>query len=167
MLAYGVTASSKQCGQAIEASFKKYPSAQVVFTDYNLQFAQADLSADVSQMKQKGAQFIMTCIDQKESLVLAKEIAKQHLNAVQNLPNAYDPTSSRTTRSTSRARSSSRSSGRSRRRRSSPSTTLLLEWMQKSGKTRSTSSSIEGWIAANEFVHGLKLAGPDFTPGRS
>ncbi len=91
VLAYGVAASSKQCGKAIEDSFKKYPSAQVVFTDYNLQFAQADLSADVSQMKQKGAQFIMTCIDQKEALVLAKEIAKQHLNAVQNLPERVRP----------------------------------------------------------------------------
>ena len=129
VLAYGVTASSKQCGQANEASFKKYPSAQVVFTDYNLQFAQADLSADVSQMKSKGVQFVMTCIDTKESLVLAKEIAKfRPLGEQPQLPEQK----------------------------------WMLDWFQKS-HVQVHELAIEGWIAANEFVHGMLLAGPNFS----
>ena len=84
------TASSKQCADADKASFQKYPSAKVVFFDNELQFAQADLSADVSQLKAKGAQLVLTCIDEKESIILGKELVQQHINAVQVLPNAYD-----------------------------------------------------------------------------
>lgn len=162
VLAYGVTASSKQCGQAIEASFKRYPSAQVVYTDYNLQFAQADLSADVSQMKEKGAQFVMTCIDQKEALVLAKEIAKQHLNAVQNLPNAYDPDF---IAANAQYLEGSFLEPQFRPLEEQPQLKeqqLMLEWFQKNN-TPVHELAIEGWIAANEFVHGMLLAGPNFS----
>ena len=34
-------------------------------------------------MKQKGVQFVITCIDLQESFTLAKEMQKQGLNAVQ------------------------------------------------------------------------------------
>ena len=50
-----------------------------MYFDDHLQLGQPDLSAQVSQMKQKGVQLIFTCIDQAESLILAKELAKQHL----------------------------------------------------------------------------------------
>jgi Periplasmic binding protein len=162
VLAYGVTASSKQCGQAIEASFKKYPSAQVVFSDYNLQFAQADLSADVSEMKKKGAQFVMTCIDTKESLVLAKEIAKQHLDAVQNLPNAYDPDFVAANAQYLEGSFLEPQFRPLEEQPQLPEQKLMLDWFAKSG-VEVHELAIEGWIAANEFVHGLLLAGPDFS----
>ena len=44
ILGYGVNDSSKQCAASTKLSFEKYPSAQVVFFDDGLQFAQADLS---------------------------------------------------------------------------------------------------------------------------
>jgi branched-chain amino acid transport system substrate-binding protein len=162
VLAYGVTASSKQCGQAIGDSFKKYPSADVVFSDYNLQFAQADLSADVSEMKKKGAQFIMTCIDQKEALVLAKEIAKQHLDAVQNLPNAYDPQFVADNAQLLEGSLNEPQFVPLEETPLLPEQQLFEKWMQKDGK-QIHELAIEGWIAANEFVHGLKLAGPNFS----
>ncbi len=37
--------------------------------------------------------------------------------------------------------------------------------MQKGGKEMNE-LSLEGWIAANEFVHGMKLAGPDFSQAK-
>ena len=43
-----------------------------------------------------------------------------------------------------------------------PELQTFKEWMDKSGKT-TRELSYEGWIAANMFVHGLKLAGPNFT----
>jgi len=162
VLAYGVTASSKQCGQANEASFKKYPSAKVVFTDYNLQFAQADLSADVSQMKQNGVQFVMTCIDTKESLVLAKEIAKQHLNAVQELPNGYDPDFIAANAQYLEGSFLEPQFRPLEEQPQLPEEKLMLDWFQKSG-VQVHELAIEGWIAANEFVHGLALAGPNFS----
>jgi hypothetical protein len=165
VLAYGVAASSKQCGQAIEASFKKYPSAQVAYTDYNLQFAQADLSADVSQMKAKGVQFIMTCIDQKEALVLAKEITKQHLAAVQNLPNAYDQQFIADNAADLEGSFLEPQFLPLEETPTLPEHALFEKWMQKDGKDIHE-LSIEGWIAANEFVHGMKLAGPDFSQAK-
>jgi len=161
VLAYGVTASSKQCGQAMEQSFKKYPSAQVVFTDYNLQFAQADLSADVSQMKAKGAQFIMTCIDQKESLVLAKEIAKQHLNAVQNLPNAYDADFVAANAQYLEGSFLEPQFRPLEEEPQLPEQKLMLEWFQRNN-IPIHELAIEGWIAGNEFVHKelVRILGP-------
>ena len=43
-----------------------------------------------------------------------------------------------------------------------PEAQLYMQWMQKEGLTV-TELATEGWIAANMFVTGLKLAGPDFT----
>ena len=43
-----------------------------------------------------------------------------------------------------------------------PEMDLYQKWAAKSGKTVRELTA-EGWIAANMFVHGLKLAGPNFT----
>ncbi len=91
VLAYGSPAASKKCAAGVKQSFEAYPSADVVYFDDNLQLGQADVSAQVSQMKDKGVQLISTCVDQRETLILAKELAKQHVDAVQQLPNSYDP----------------------------------------------------------------------------
>jgi hypothetical protein len=39
---------------------------------------------------------------------------------------------------------------------------LITDWVGKSGKTI-RELTVEGWVMANMFVHGLKLAGPEFT----
>ena len=41
-------------------------------------------------MKQKGVDFIETCMDINEVILLGKEMQKQGLKAVQQLPNGYD-----------------------------------------------------------------------------
>jgi len=162
VLAYGVTASSVECGQALVDSFEKYPSAQVVYSDLTLQFAQADLSAQVSAMAEKGAQMVLTCMDQKEALVLAKEMAKQRLNAIQVLPNGYDAKYV--------ADNAQYLEGYIVSTQFTPldyqpmldEQKLFEEWTGKSGKDV-VELTIMGWIAANEFVKGLELAGPEFS----
>ena len=62
-------------------SFEKYPTAKVGFYDNNIAFAAPDLSSQVSAMKKAGVDFVTTCLDTKESLVLAKEMARQGLAA--------------------------------------------------------------------------------------
>src|SRR5436305_4678609 len=90
IIAYGVSQESKDCATGIKASFAQYaPQAQVVYADDSLPFA-APLAADVTAMKNKGVQFIGTCIDINESFTLGKEMQRQGLNAVQELPNGYD-----------------------------------------------------------------------------
>ncbi len=162
VLAYGVTASSKQCGQATADSFTKYPSAKVVYHDFNLGFAQPDLSAQVSQMKAAGVQFVMTCIDQKEALVLAKEMAKQQMHAVQELPQGYDAQFISDNAQYLEGAFLSPQFVPFEEQPLLPEQQLFQQWTQKLGK-QVHELTIDGWIAANEFVHGLLLAGPDFS----
>ena len=42
-------------------------------------------------MKENKVQLVFTSVDQQETLILAKEIAKQHLDAVQYVNNLYNP----------------------------------------------------------------------------
>ncbi len=54
ILAYGVANESKLCAAGNRDSFEQYPTAEVVFFDDTLEFAQADLSSQVAEMKEKG-----------------------------------------------------------------------------------------------------------------
>ena len=90
VLGYGAAQSSKLCAQGIKESFAKYPTAQVVFYDDTIGFAEPNLGAQVAQMKQKGVDFVETCMDINEVILLGKEMQKQGLKAVQQLPNGYD-----------------------------------------------------------------------------
>ena len=90
ILAYGIAQQSKDCAVGIRNSFAKYPTAQVAFFDDSLAYAQP-LGAQVTAMKQKGITYVMTCVDLQESFTLGKEMQKQGMHAVQELPNGYDP----------------------------------------------------------------------------
>ena len=89
VLAYNV-ASSADCADGIQKSFDKYPVANVVFLTKSLSFGATDFSVEVSQMKDKGVDFVLTCVDNTAALNLAKEMRKQDLKAIQYLPNGYD-----------------------------------------------------------------------------
>ncbi len=91
IVAYGVSAESKGCATGTRDVFKKYTNdtVKVAYFDDNLGFA-ADVTADVAAMKSKGVQFVLTCLDTNEVVKLQKEMDKQGLDAVQDLPNAYD-----------------------------------------------------------------------------
>jgi ABC-type branched-subunit amino acid transport system substrate-binding protein len=81
---------SKDCAAGIEASFKKYQTAKVVYSDISLSFGQ-QLGPQVTKMKEKGVDLVLTCIDLQESFTLAKEMNKQGMKATQQLPQGYDP----------------------------------------------------------------------------
>jgi ABC-type branched-subunit amino acid transport system substrate-binding protein len=161
ILGYGVTASSKECAGAVKLSFEKYPSAQVVFFDDALQFAQADLSSDVAQLKAKGAQLIFTCIDQNESVILGKELVKQKSTAIQLLPNSYDSTFVAANAPYLEGDIDEVQFAAFQYTPLVPEEQTMMTWLHN-GKYPVNELSSEGWVAANEFVTGLKLAGPHF-----
>jgi ABC-type branched-subunit amino acid transport system substrate-binding protein len=162
VLAYGVTASSKDCANAVKNSLKKYPTAQVVYFNNSLAFAQPDLSAQVSDMKKAGVQYIYTCIDTSEALILGKELKRQGLNAVQQLPNAYDQQFVQQNAQYLEGDYIIPQFLPPEKDANLPELQLFKQWSTKSGKTV-RELTYEGWIAANMFVHALKLAGPNFT----
>jgi branched-chain amino acid transport system substrate-binding protein len=162
VIAYGSTQSSKDCGTGFKKSFEKYPVAKVAFFDNNVGFAQPDLSSQVAQMKKANVDLIVTCIDTKEALILAKEIKRQGLKAVQVLPNAYDTGFISDNAQYVEGDFVATQFVPVEAQSQIPEMKTLLEWMQKANKAP-TEMRIEGWILANQFVTGLKLAGPEFS----
>ena len=92
LLAYAVPQSA-ECADGTVNSFEKFgpqTNSSVAFEDKSLAYGAADLSVQVSKMKDAGVDLILTCMDTNGVVTLAKEIKKQQLNAVQFLPDAYD-----------------------------------------------------------------------------
>jgi ABC-type branched-subunit amino acid transport system substrate-binding protein len=164
ILAYGVNAASKDCATGIKKSFTAYPTsgATVAYFNDNLAFAQPDLSAQVAQMKSDGVQLIFTCIDLNESLILGKELKRQGLNAPQQLPNAYDEQFVAQNGQYLEGDYLDPQFVPKEKNANIPEEQLFQTWAAKSGK-QVRELTYEGWIAANQFVTGLKIAGPDFS----
>ncbi len=164
ILAYGIAAESKICAEGERASYRKYaPGVKVAFFDDSLPFA-ADVAADVAHMKSAGVQLVSTCMDANETIKLAKEMVKQGLHAVQNLPNAYNH-NKLTDSDAAAALEGSFVEPQTvpwEALRQSPATKEYLDHI-----TAVTSHPGEldeyGWVAAKMFVDGLRGAGAEFT----
>jgi ABC-type branched-subunit amino acid transport system substrate-binding protein len=162
ILAYGVSDQSKQCADGAKASFEKFtPDIEVGFFDKNIQYAQADLSAQVSAMKDAGVEFVTTCMDQRETLILAKEMDKQGLNAVQNLPNGYDAEFVKDNAQYFEGSFVSPLFVPFEKEALPKEMADLRSAIDAAGK-QMYELTVVGWIIAHEFVTGLKLAGPEF-----
>ncbi len=161
VLAFDV-AQSTSCAEGLEKSFKKYPTGKIVFLDKSLTFGNPDYSAQVAQMKDKGVNLVISCVDGNGAASLGREMKKQGLNAIQILPNSYnhdlikknadvfDGSYLFTTYAPFEAK---------------PQSTGMKNyqaWMKKSGG-KLNENSLVGWINADEFYTGLKAAGPNFT----
>jgi branched-chain amino acid transport system substrate-binding protein len=162
VLAYGVSASSIDCGKGTVASFEKYKTAQAVYHDFSLNFAEPNLSAQVAQMKSKGVGMVFTCMDRDETLTLAKEMKKQGLNAIQQLPNGYDAAFIKANAKYYEGSYVIPQFTALEWTPQIPEIKLFEKWMAAENKPVYEISVI-GWIAAYQFVLGLKLAGPEFT----
>ena len=165
VLAYGVNQSSIDCGKGTVASFGKWPTAQVVYHDFTLGFAAPDLSAQVAQMKAKGVQMVLTCMDRDETLVLAKEMKKQGLHAIQELPNGYDQAFIAANASYYEGSYVIPQFTALEWQPQLPEIKLFEKWVAAENKPVYEITVI-GWIAAYQFVLGLKLAGPDFSQAK-
>ncbi len=165
VLAYGVNASSQDCAKGIKASFAKWPTASIAFYDDTLQFAQVDLSAQVAQMKSKGVQLVFTCMDRDETLVLAKEMKKQNLNAIQSLPNGYDAAFVKANAQYYEGSYVIPQFTALEWKPQLPEIKLFEKWVAAEHKPIYEITVI-GWIAAYQYVLGLELAGPKFSQAK-
>ncbi len=164
LLAYAVPQSA-DCADGTANSFEKYGSmtdSSVAFTDKSLAYGTADLSVQVSKMKDAGVDFVATCMDTNGVVTLAKEMKKQGLDAVQCCRTATTTSSSPSSATSSRARTCARTSPSSSSRTSPRACRTTSAAMDKSGKEPTENSTV-GWLNANLFVEGLKAAGPNFS----
>src|SRR5262249_32306802 len=154
--------SSSACAKGVQASFKKYQGASLVFVDSSLSFGVTDLTGDVSEMKSKNVDLVTTCMDNNGTLTLAKEMRKQGLNAPQYLPNAYNQKFMQTNAQFYDGSYVLTFFTPFEVKHQPPGLKLFLKWAKKSGSPENE-NALAGWINADLFYQGLKAAGPDFT----
>jgi branched-chain amino acid transport system substrate-binding protein len=162
VLAYGVNASSISCGEGTVASFAHFGAAKVVFHDFSIGFAEPDLSAQVAQMKADGVQLVFTCMDSDETLVLAKEMKKQGLNAIQELPDGYDRNFVKANAQYFEGDYVVPQFTALEWQPQVPEIQLFEKWVAAENKPI-YEITVVGWIVAYQFVLGLELAGPHFS----
>ncbi|HEY7137581.1 MAG TPA: ABC transporter substrate-binding protein [Acidimicrobiia bacterium] len=161
VLAYNV-AESAQCLDGIQASFNKYPTAKIVYATKSLSFGVTDMSADVKKMLDAKVDFVTTCMDNNGALTLAREMRQQGLNAIQYMPNAYDQAFM--------SKNAGFFQGSIVIVQEAPVETTprfralsdYITWMGKSNYKLAENAEI-GWSNADQFVTGLRGAGPNFT----
>jgi branched-chain amino acid transport system substrate-binding protein len=161
VLAYQVPQSA-DCAKGVQATFDKYPSAKIEFIDTSLAFGVTDLSNDVSQMKDKGVDMVTTCMDNNGTLTLAKEMKKQGLNANQYLPNAYNQKFISENAPFFQGSYALTFFTPFEVKQKPKGLQDFQKWMKKGGFEQNE-NAMAGWINADQFVTGLKEAGPDFT----
>jgi branched-chain amino acid transport system substrate-binding protein len=163
ILAYGVSAESKLCATGTRDAYKQYTNGkvQVVFFDDTLPFA-GDMTADVQNMKDKGVQYVNTCMDTNQVVKLQKEMKKQGLNAIQNLPNAYDHDFAKQNAALFEGNFIEPLYAPWEATPQSPATKAYVTAIKAITKDPVELTEF-GWIDAMQFVDGLKGAGPEFT----
>lgn len=139
-------------------------NAKIVFSDGSLPFGNTDWSAQVSQMKQKGVDFLVTCLDGNADEAVAKEMVRQGINDKvtfyhANLYNADFV----------KANAKDLEGGillaQINAVEQKPNTSGQQEYLDyaKANHVHLSELTMQGWIAAREFVDALKAAGPNFT----
>jgi ABC-type branched-subunit amino acid transport system substrate-binding protein len=161
VLAYN-QATSADCADGIEKSFAKYPTADVVFITKSLNFGDTDFSVEVGQMKDKGVDFVLTCIDNTGALNLGKEMRKQNMDAIQYLPNGYDAELIAANGEFFQGDIVGIPFVPFQFRPKPAGMVEFDKWMDKAGYDKNE-NSINGWISAAMFYEGLKGAGENFT----
>jgi branched-chain amino acid transport system substrate-binding protein len=160
-LAFNVTQSA-ECATGLENSFKKYPTAKVVFVDKSLTFGSPDYSAQVAQMKNKNVDMVVACVDGNGAASLAREMKKQGLNATLVMPNSYNADLVKKNAQVLNGAYTYTTYAPFETKPQSTGMANYKKWLKKVGG-KQNENSLVGWINADEFVTGLKAAGPNFT----
>lgn len=164
VLAYNVSESA-DCADGVRNSFKKYgkeAGASLAFIDKSLSFGVADLSVQVSKMKNAGVDLVTTCMDTNGVVSLAKEMKKQQLKAVQSLPNAYDHDLLDEFGDLFEGSYVRTDFVQFEAKEKPKGLKTYLAAMDKLGM-KPSENSLVGWINADMFLAGLRGAGPDFS----
>jgi branched-chain amino acid transport system substrate-binding protein len=155
-------AQSEGCATGLENSLKKYPTAKIVFIDKSLTFGTPDYSAQVAEMKAKKVDLVMACLDGNGATSLGREMKKQGLNAIQVLPNSYNASLIKKNADVYNGSYVYTTYVPFEAKPQTAAMKRYLKWIHKTGGDKNENSLV-GWINADEFVSGLKAAGPNFT----
>jgi branched-chain amino acid transport system substrate-binding protein len=153
---------SADCAKGVQASFGKYPSADIAFFDTSLSFGVSDLSTDVSRMKGEHVDLVVTCMDTNGTLTLAKEMKKQGLDVPQYLSNVYNHDFVEQNAPFFEGSYTATFFTPFEVRPRPVGLKQFLRWTKR-GSLAQNENSLAGWMNADLFYRGLQAAGPDFT----
>jgi branched-chain amino acid transport system substrate-binding protein len=163
ILAYGVSASFGAC-QASAAGLKA-AGYNVSYTDFNIDYPGTNVATDVQRMKQKGVDFVMSCMDVLGNINLARAIQQYGLKSSQLWLNGNDPSTLAANKSlmqgvyfnTGHVPFAAPAS-------EYPGLKLYLTEMKKyEPKYVENEVAIQGWESAALFVQGVRMAGTNLT----
>jgi ABC-type branched-subunit amino acid transport system substrate-binding protein len=161
LLAYNVPQSA-DCATGVEASFEKFANAKVVFADKAMAFGGGEFGVQVSEMKKAGVDLVLTCMDLQGVVTLAREMKRQSLDAVQYLPNGYDPELLADFGDLFQGSYLLTFFTPFEMKDPPKALTTYLRWMEKTGAPVNE-NTMNGWLNAALFVEGLRKAGKDFS----
>lgn len=164
VLAYNVPQSA-DCLTGIENSFERYgddAGAEVAFADSSLAYGTTDLSVQVQQMKDADVDLVTTCMDTNGVTTLAREMRRQGLDVPQYLPNGYDYDFIGDFGDLFEGSYVGTQFAPFEFEPQPQGTQDYLEWIEETGGVVGE-LSLAGWLSADQFVTGLRAAGPDFT----
>ena len=168
-LGYGVSPASKQCVKAQDDSISRYTGSTGVTVAYSndaLAFGLPNgIAPEVTAMKDKGVDLILTCLDQRAVRTLEQELQRQQSDAKVLLPRAVgDPTLLQGDAALfegdlsfvlNRPYDANTAAG--------TSMADFLKWIGKSTvKDVNLDTAVQGWINADMAYKGILAAGPTF-----
>jgi branched-chain amino acid transport system substrate-binding protein len=166
VLGYNVP-QSQDCVKGDVKSFDYYGKdvgAQIVYNDSSLQFGQTDFSAQVDQLKKKKVDFVTTCMDFNGAYGLLKEVVRQGLRKQITFhhPNLYDQ---QFVQKANGIFEGDYVVPQFLGLEQTPHIQAQKDFFDYAKAHNSNVNELytQGWIAAKQFVDGLKAAGPDFT----
>ena len=165
---YGIADSSKQCAQNVAKSVEQSADqigegAESVYMNDNLAYGTPNgAAAEVTAMKEAGADILATCIVNSDTKTIMTEAERQGLDIIPAFPQGYDDEQMAAIGNSfdgGYLRNSIRSFQASPLNEAQEK---YLEYTKKNGG-QVDEVTIYGWINAALAVEGLKQAGPDFS----
>jgi branched-chain amino acid transport system substrate-binding protein len=161
VLAYSV-AQSADCSDGVKSSFQKFPSARVDFLDKSLAFGVTDFSTDVQRMRGANVDLVTTCMDFNGVLGIAREMHQQGLSAVHYLPKGYDHDFMSANGALFEGSIVATEVAPTETSPQFPALRNYVTWMNRDQFKLAENAEV-GWVNADQFVTGLREAGPNFT----
>ena len=154
--------SSVACSVGAEQGFKEY-GIDLVYEDKSLEFGFTDVSADVQALKDKGVQFVSTCMDFGGAFKISQGLKQAGVDGVVfYAPEGYRGETIKKYGKQLNNWFFGLDTASWQDKELQKGTREYLAAMKKRGVSPSVQSQA-GWINAALFVEGLKRAGKDFT----
>lgn len=161
IFAYGQSPQSTDCATGVANGFEKY-GLEVGFQDTSLSFGFTDTSAAVQGVRDSGADFLVTCMDLNGTATLAGDLADAGLDLVVYSPEGYDQQVLEDLGDQLEGFYILSQYWPFEVPNPPKGMQQYLAAMEDVGQVPNEHSLV-GWINADLFVTGLKMAGEDFT----